>query len=90
MIYTAEVTLMIQPVTWSDRTRPEVVSHVFSAPNAHVFEPQSKFCSSPTLPMPEPHVNPETFGDELDRNIAHLKESFSKNIFRALQQIFFT
>jgi hypothetical protein len=37
--------------------------------------------------MSESHVKPETFGDELDRSIAHLKESFSENIFRVLQQV---
>jgi hypothetical protein len=69
-------------------TRPEVVSHVFYVPNAHAFEPQSKFCSLPTRPMPESHVQPEFFGDELDRSISRLKESFSENIFRTLQQVF--
>jgi hypothetical protein len=38
--------------------------------------------------MPKSHVEPETFGDELDRSIYRLKESFCKNVFRALQQVF--
>jgi hypothetical protein len=38
--------------------------------------------------MAESHVESETFGDDLDRSIARLKESFSKNIFRVLPQVF--